>query len=112
MSKYKRLTRVAENSDGSFAGIWLLNDNTTQGDLTYNLAEYEELGTPDDFRELKNKSKQELKQKLENNIILPCIINRPPFWYVLSDKSVGEIELYKYMSKELAQQKFKELEEL
>ena len=52
----------------------------------------------------------ELKARLEKAVELPCIINRPPFWYVLSDEYVGEIAMYKYDTREAAEARLKELE--
>lgn len=54
----------------------------------------------------KNKEQAECKGEI---VELPCIVNTPPFWYVLSDEFVGEVILYKYDTREQAERRLAEL---
>lgn len=54
----------------------------------------------------KNKEEAESKGEI---VELPCIVNRPPFWYVLSDEFVGEVILRRYDTREQAKRRLAEL---
>lgn len=81
-------------------------------DIVEQLEAYRKLGTPEELAELKAENER-LKKRLENTVVLPCLINVSSKYAVIVDRDKNG-QLYKTHSypKQAAEARLKELQEV
>jgi len=92
MSEYVRLTRRYESCGQST--VIRANGNIYDGDVYEKLAEYEDIGSPAEYEELKGVNKK-LEQVLEKTLKVIDKAHTDIYW--LKAKSVSDEEIYTWL---------------